>query len=114
MPLNDRLQAVRWACGSVFCITVLALLAFMGALFWKLDAVAPVGGAAIVSMVFLQITFAVAIRLLVRWRDPSPEDRKRIRSMKIWGGTYGIILVLWTLADAEATSPFFKDPNRWA
>lgn len=112
MPLNDRLQAVRWACGSVFCISVLAFLAFMGAIFWKVEAALPVGGAAIVSMVFLQITFAVAIRLLVRWRDPSPEDRKRIRSMKIWGGTYGIILVIWTLADAKATSPFFKDRNR--
>ena len=114
MPLNDRLLAVRWACGSVFCISVLALLALMGAIFCKPDAALPIGVAAIASQFFLQITFVVSLRLLVRWLDPSPEDRERIRSMKIWGGTYGIILVIWTLADAEATSPFFKNPNRWA
>lgn len=112
MPLKERLLAVRWACGTVFGVAGLAFLTLVGAIYLKADALWPIGWTVIASLLFLEVTFRLSLRLLLRWRDPTPEDRKRIRSLTFWGGAFGWILVIWTLTDGEATSPFFKERDR--
>ena len=112
MPLNDRLQAVRWACGSVLCLTVLAFLAFVIAFALDMEMFRAIGWSLFASLIFLHLTLFLSVRLLVRWRDPSPEDRKKLRLWKYWGGIGQTILTVWILTDEKATSPFFKDWNR--